>query len=478
MQPLLQLKIENGIFSKDNKGYFFRGNMYNGKNVIGIVTEFNPFHEGHRYLVDSIRLRFGDCYVIAAMSGDFVQRGEPAIFDKYERCRDALRNGVDMVVQIPEIFSTSSAEDFAAGGVATLRSLGFVDVLLFGSESGDLEALMKVAELETGSGSESAKLNSAIRDNVVSGMSYAKARAEAIKLVLSGDDDKAFMHMLDSVSGGSEVLKEGDGARKPASSECLKPNDILGVEYIKAVKRQGDCFRIDCIRRNMEYESAHSIRDAIKSGGPDGMRESYADVDMLSDMLSYRLLELYYLDQMYPEQPASFLEYLDVSREIADALKKQVHDRMTFSERIRNIKSKNYTYTRISRALLHILLDIHKKDSLVLRGRFFGEGDLMPYVRILGVRKRARDMMGSIETTVVTSPSRYKKQLEAVRRRETIETTEELILSINASHAEIMFHQDMYAADIYNQIYRAPADDGEEVGSGNEFTQKFIVMDC
>ena len=87
-------------------------------------------------------------------------------------------------------------------------------------------------------------------------------------------------------------------------------------------------------------------------------------------------------------------------------------------------------------------------------------------------------MMGSIETTVVTSPSRYKKQLEAVRRRETIETTEELILSINASHAEIMFHQDMYAADIYNQIYRAPADDGEEVGSGNEFTQKFIVMDC
>ncbi len=480
MQPLLRLKIENGIFSTENKESFFRGNMYNGKNVIGIVTEFNPFHEGHRYLVDSIRLRYGDCYVIAAMSGDFVQRGEPAIFDKYERCRDALRNGVDMVVQIPEIFSTSSAEDFAAGGVATLRSLGIVDTILFGSESGDMGALMKVAELELSSGSRNAKLNSAIRDNVVAGMSYAKARAEAIRLVLSGDDDRAFQHMLDNVSTGgeSELSKEADRAEELAASGRLKPNDILGIEYIKAVKRQGDCFRIDCIRRNMEYESAHSIRDAIRSGDEDRGRDEYADVDMLSDMLSYRLLQLYYLDQMEPEQPTSFLEYLDVSREIADALKKQVHERMTFTERIKSIKSKNYTYTRISRALIHILMDIHKRDSLVLRGRFFGEGDMMPYVRVLGVRKRAKDMMGSVETTVVTSPARYKKQLESVRKRETIETTEELILSINASHAEIMFHQDMYAADIYNQIYRAASGNGENAGSGNEFTQKFIVMDC
>ena len=481
MQPLLHFKIENGIFFIENKEYFFRGRMYNGKNVVGIVTEFNPFHEGHRYLVDSIRLRYGDCYIIAAMSGDFVQRGEPAIFDKYERCRDALRNGVDMVVQIPEIFSTSSAEDFAAGGVATLRSLGMVDTLLFGSESGDMGALLKVAELELGSGSENAMLNSAIRDNVVAGMSYAKARAEAIRLVLSGDDEKAFRHMLDDVCSGQkdENPSVTDRAEEPAASGRLKPNDILGIEYIKAVKRQGDCFRIDCIRRNMKYESAHSIRDAIRSGeDTERAGEDYADVDMLSDMLSYRLLQLYYLDQMEPEQPSAFLEYLDVSREIADALKKQVHDRLSFSDRIKSIKSKNYTYTRISRALLHILLDIHKKDSQVLRGRFFGEGDVMPYVRVLGVRKKSREMLGSIRSTVVISPAKYKKQLEAVRRRETIETTEDLILSINASHAEIMFHQDMYAADIYNQIYSPFSEGAGSSGSVNEFTQKFIVSDC
>jgi len=501
--------------------------MYNGKNVIGIVTEFNPFHEGHKYLIDSIRLRYGDCYVVAAMSGDFVQRGEPAIYDKYERTWAALQGGVDMVVQIPEMFSTSSAEDFAAGGVATLRSLGFVDTLLFGSESGDLDHLMKVADLELDSGSkENAKLNAAIRDNVEAGMSYAKARAEAISLVLSGDDEKAFASMLESVSGAKtdsdakigNVSGEADGkGPKPGEPETgrwreaqvqpkhndsiedvskgmtvkretsqadifsarLLPNDILGVEYIKAVKRQGQCFRIDCIRRNQKFESAHAIRDAIKKPQSEdiNLSPSYVDVDMLSDMLSYRMLQIYYLDRMSPEQPSAFMDYLDVSREIADALKKQIHERMTFTERIEAVKSKNYTYTRISRALLHILLGIRKKDAQVLRGRFFGEADVMPYVRVLGVRKRARDMLGSVKTTVVTSASKYEKQLFSVRRKETIETPEELILSINASHAETLFNQDMYSADIYNKVYSPGDRDDGFVSCGNEFTQKFIIAD-
>ena len=482
--------------------------MYNGKNVIGIVTEFNPFHEGHKYLIDSIRLRYGDCYVVAAMSGDFVQRGEPAIYDKYERTWAALQGGVDMVVQIPEMFSTSSAEDFAAGGVVTLRSLGFVDTLLFGSESGDLEYLMKVADLELDSGSkENAKLNDAIRDNVEAGMSYAKARAEAISLVLSGDDEKAFENILESVSGGNpdedlnngeksenigkpglqvdagdgtELLKK-DASLSGAMSSRLLPNDILGVEYIKAVKRQGECFRVDCIRRNRKFESAHAIRDAIKNSQSEdeevSFNQSYADVDMLSDMLSYRMLQLYYLDRMSPEQPSAFMDYLDVSREIADALKKQIHDRMTFTERIEAVKSKNYTYTRISRALLHILLGIRKKDAQVLRGRFFGEADMMPYVRILGIRKRARDMLGSVKTTVVTSASKYEKQLFSVRRKETIETPEELILSINASHAETLFNQDMYSADIYNKVYSPGEREDGLISYGNEFTQKFLIAD-
>lgn len=469
--------------------------MLNGKKVVGIITEYNPFHAGHQYMVDQIRDEYHADVIVAAMSGDFVQRGEPAIFDKYERARDALQHGVDLVVQIPVMFSTSSAEDFAAGGVAVLRSLGFVDQLVFGSESADLAKLQQMAALELSTGSTAhAKFNAVVRDGVASGMSYPKARAEAMKLVLSGDDEEAFEMMLEN-----------------RSAFDLQSNDVLGLEYIKAVKRQGDCFEVACIRRKMSLPSAHSIRDAIlqnelscvaakegpapervtsqevEEGGMTtaelsaaplhGIRgaahQGYATLDMLSDMLSYRLLQLSYLDSVAPEASSVLCDYLDVSREIADALRKQVRERMSFRERIAAVKSRNYTYSRISRALLHILLDLQRKDHAALRGAYFGEAETMPYVRILGVRKQAKELLSAIATTAVTSPARYQRTLDALRRQ-TIESPEDLLASIRTGHAEIMFRSDLYAADLYRLIYH-PYD--REACLENEFTRRFLVIE-
>lgn len=469
--------------------------MLNGKKVVGIITEYNPFHAGHQYMVDQIRDEYHADVIVAAMSGDFVQRGEPAIFDKYERARDALQHGVDLVVQIPVMFSISSAEDFAAGGVAVLRSLGFVDQLVFGSESADLAKLQQMAALELSTGSTAhAKFNAVVRDGVASGMSYPKARAEAMKLVLSGDDEEAFEMMLEN-----------------RSAFDLQSNDVLGLEYIKAVKRQGDCFEVACIRRKMSLPSAHSIRDAIlqnelscvgakegpapervtsqevEEGGMTtaelsesplcGIRgaahQGYATLDMLSDMLSYRLLQLSYLDSVAPEASSVLCDYLDVSREIADALRKQVRERMSFRERIAAVKSRNYTYSRISRALLHILLDLQRKDHAALRGAYFGEAETMPYVRILGVRKQAKELLSAIATTAVTSPARYQRTLDALRRQ-TIESPEDLLQSIRAGHAEIMFRSDLYAADLYRLIYH-PYD--REACLENEFTRRFLVIE-
>ena len=432
--------------------------MINGKKVVGIITEYNPFHAGHQYMIEQIRAEYHADYVVAAMSGDFVQRGEPAIFDKYERARDALTHGVDLVVQIPVMFSTSSAEDFAAGGVAVLRSLGFVDQLVFGSESADLARLQQMAALELSTGSSAhAKFNAVVRDGVASGMSYPKARAEAMKLILSGDDEAAFETMLENTS----------------SFELLS-NDVLGLEYIKAVKRQGDCFEIACIRRKLSLPSAHSIRDALLQGDihADG-HAGYATLDMLSDMLSYRLLQLVYLDSAVPAQNSVLCDYLDVSREIADALRKQAREWMRFRERIAAVKSRNYTYSRISRALLHILLDIQRKDHAALRGAYFGEGEMMPYVRVLGVRKEAKELLSAIATTAVTSPARYQRSLD-VLRRQTIESPEDLLMSIRAGHAEFMFRSDLYAADLYRLIYCSYSKD---VNIENEFTRRFMVID-
>lgn len=470
--------------------------MINGKKVVGIITEYNPFHAGHQYMIEQIRAEYHADYIVAAMSGDFVQRGEPAIFDKYERARDALTHGVDLVVQIPVMFSTSSAEDFAAGGVAVLRSLGFVDQLVFGSESSDLAKLQQMAALELSTGSTAhTKFNAVVRDGVASGMSYPKARAEAMKLVLSGDDEEAFETMLENTS-----------------SFELQSNDVLGLEYIKAVKRQGDCFEVACIRRKLSLPSAHSIRDAIlqqafscvdgkKEQAPElaaaqaaeegsrtitaeptssplnGIRGAthagYATLDMLSDMLSYRLLQLVYLDSAAPEEHSVLCDYLDVSREIADALRKQARERMRFRERIAAVKSRNYTYSRISRALLHILLDIQRKDHAALRGAYFGEAETMPYVRVLGVRKEAKELLSAIATTAVTSPARYQRTLDDLRRQ-TIESPEDLLVSIRAGHAELMFRSDLYAADLYRLIYHPY---NCESCTENEFTRRFLVID-
>ena len=432
--------------------------MLNGKKVVGIITEYNPFHAGHQYMIEQIRAEYQADYIVAAMSGDFVQRGEPAIFDKYERARDALLHGIDLVVQIPVMFSTSSAEDFAAGGVAVLRSLGFVDQIVFGSESADLAKLQQMAALELSTGSTAhAKFNAVVRDGVAAGMSYPKARAEAMKLVLSGDDEEAFETMLESTS-----------------SFELQSNDVLGLEYIKAVKRQGDCFEIACIRRKLSLPSAHSIRDALLQGDihADG-HAGYATLDMLSDMLSYRLLQLVYLDSAAPEEHSVLCDYLDVSREIADALRKQARERMSFRERIAAVKSRNYTYSRISRALLHILLDIQRKDHAALRGAYFGEAEMMPYVRVLGVRKEAKELLAAIATTAVTSPARYQRSLDALRRQ-TIESPEDLLVSIRAGHAELMFRSDLYAADLYRLIYHPY---NSEAHMENEFTRRFMVID-
>ena len=124
----------------DFKERVFR-KMINGKKVVGVVTEFNPFHDGHAYFLQEIRKKYPADYIVAVMSGDFVQRGEPAFLSKFERAKLALEKGVDLLVQLPVLFSLSGSLDFAYGSVKLLSELGFVDQIVFGSECGDLKRL-------------------------------------------------------------------------------------------------------------------------------------------------------------------------------------------------------------------------------------------------------------------------------------------------------------------------------------------------
>ena len=367
--------------------------MFRGKKVIGVVAEFNPFHEGHRYLLRTAKEECGAAYVIAVMSGDFVQRGEPAFFSKFERAEKAVLGGVDLLLQMPLCFSVSSAEDFARSGVSMLSDCGIVDELVFGSESGRRERLEELASFLLREDREGTAFSARLRDGLRKGQSFPRAREKAL----------------------SEFL--------PGLPLTLSPNDLLGLEYLKALKSLGNPFPFRLIPRNMRLRSAHSIReDIMESCGRDCGHRCYAELDMLSEMLSYRLLLLRH-------SGIPLTEFQDVSGELSARILERAGERLRFRERIERAKGKNLTWSRISRALLHILLDIRSEEYQRERERGYA-----PFLRVLSVSEEGREMLGALKRPPLVPLGR------ALRR--------------DASLGEsFSMRTDLLGAAIYRQIY-------------------------
>lgn len=216
-------------------------------HIVGIVAEFNPFHEGHGYLLDKIKERYPDNLLVSVMSGNFVQRGEPALYDKWKRSRIAIENGVDLVVQLPTRYSNASSYFFAYGAVEILNSLG-VDTIAFGSETGDLNKILEIADVLH---DNSSQLNKYAASRARSGISFPRARDEFLREKLAGSN----LYSASSISGEFYIA----------------PNDILGIDYILSSKKigyDGDFFVVK--RKGLEHNlSASIIRDNFHSQNPD-----------------------------------------------------------------------------------------------------------------------------------------------------------------------------------------------------------------
>lgn len=351
---------------------------------VGIIAEFNPFHNGHEYIIKKAREITGAEHVVVIMSGDFTERGEPAVMDKYLRAKAALACGADIVLELPAVFATGSSEFFAFGAVKLLNRFG-VDYICFGSEEGDIKPLSLAAEILENEETYSEEMKKEMK----SGLSYPAARIAAIKRTLpEGPDKEAVIRALSS------------------------PNNILGTDYLRAlkrlcsdikpftVKRTGEAYNSENIS---EFASAAAIRrqlgadvsvrfgwvsDAdtgfLKKCIPDAARKEIADSfgvlwpvfpNDISAVLNYRLSL---------ETADSLAEYSDVSRDLANTLKNVSDEPLTYNELLARTVSKNLTGTRIRRALLHILLSIKEKDM-----ELFHALDFAPYIRILGLKKEA-----------------------------------------------------------------------------------------
>lgn len=401
--------------------------------VNGIIAEYNPFHNGHKYQLEQSKELTGADYTIVAISGNFMQRGIPAIANKYVRAQMALKNGADLVLEIPSFYSCASAEYFAMGGVSLLDRLGVCDHLCFGSELGTVEPLKEIADVLT---AEPLAFQETLTKLVSLGVSYPSAREEAIKAYYVSENQ--------SLCSEKDVTVSHADLSKILSS----PNNILGIEYCKSLAKRSSSMTPVTVKRigadyhdtdmNHVYASATGIREQIYRNDrtthfsaqvPSSVYSlltdhfsAYAPIDLnhFSSLLFSRLIQL---------EKEGYEQFFDVSQDLSNKIKKAIYKAASFRDLCSLLKSKNCTYTHISRSLLHILLDITNAEIAAYRAI-----DYVPYARVLGLKKDAAALLSSIKAN--TSIPLITKLADA-----------EKILEENAYK---MLQKDIQISHIYN----------------------------
>jgi predicted nucleotidyltransferase len=391
------------------------GKRMNKLTAVGIIAEYNPFHNGHKYHLDkAMEMSGADCAVVV-MSGDFVQRGEPALFDKWERARIAVECGADLVLELPFAFACNNAGAFARGGVGVLAGLGCISHLAFGSETANIEMLEGMSRILV---HEDAKLSSMIRDKLSKGLSYPRARYEAIR---------DFRPDLGDMLG--------------------QPNDILAVEYLKEIYRIESSIRPLAIRRHVAgyddedlhagISSATAIRKAVQRGNIDGIRDCVPEATWnvlkaswgtegrerrLFELLRYKLLS---------EVPDSFEDVYSISEGLNNKLVKEIIKSNDLRDFIDSVKSKRYTRTRIQRVIIHTLMNLSDIDY-----KTFEPGSCL-YARVLGFSKNGTKLLRQIK----------KNELASIPLLTNINKE-----MIGEEARERLLMYDIRSADVYNLI--------------------------
>ena len=345
--------------------------------VLGIVSEYNPFHNGHLHHLEYSKKITNSSFTIAVMSGNFTQRGDTALVDKWTRAEMALKAGVDLVIELPTLYSISSAENFADGAVKILNSLGIIDYISFGSEIGELAPLNDVASILY---KEPKEFSNLIAKQLKSGLSYAKARELAVSMYF----------------GSSKKYKE----------VLENPNNILGIEYLKALKKHKSNIEPITVKRDYSDYNSKSVKNGIASATAiRTMLEEGKNIHYVVPFETYELMEqkqeakeivknlsvfekeiIYILRKMSIQEIAALP---DVSEGLEFRIKEAANLSNTLESLLYNIKTKRYPETRIRRILLYALLGIKEKDINMSKR-------ITPYIRVLGFNKHGKRIISAI----------------------------------------------------------------------------------
>ena len=397
---------------------------------IGIIAEYNPFHNGHLYQIQKAKELTGADTVIAVMSGNFTQRGDTSLINKFEKVKIALQNEVDMVIELPTIYSISSAENFALGGVKILNEIGNIDYLVFGIEEENLEKLQAIADVLV---NEDDEFKRNIKEELDKGNSYPKAREIVLKKALSSENVKNIMQ---------------------------KPNNILAIEYLKALKITNSKIKPFAIKRKNTMHNDENINENYASGTYIRklfIENNFNEIKKVVPKYTYeRLLELknqgnyvtsindfsdiviYKIRTMTKEEIS---QIADVNEGLENSIKLASTTCKTIDEIIDKVSTKRYTKTRISRILTYILLDITKSEMEQSK-------NANQYIRVLGINKKCEEILKTIN---------YSKLITSLKKFEE-----------NNGENEIL-NIDKKATEIYTIKYP------KSVQANLDYTSKFII---
>ncbi len=394
--------------------------------TLGIIAEYNPFHRGHAYMLERAKQKANADRVVVIMSGSFVQRGEPAVFDKWTRTAAALKNGADLVFELPVIFAASHAEAFAKGAVRLLTESGIVDTLAFGSESGDLSQLQAAARLLANETEEFQRL---LKELLGMGLSYPSARAKVLETLTQINSDILSM-----------------------------PNDILALEYLKALAYYSSPIEPVTIRRRGDYHnlsltngyaSASAIRKALTENNsaeamaelPENTQDLYHKALSLGTAPVFRealMPALHY--KLRTTSAEELKEIAEVTEGLENRILHSIDSCYSFEEMMSFIKTKRYTRAKIQRILLHILL--HVKESEL---SYFLSLPKMPYVRVLGFKKERADMLADL-----TEQAKCPVLTNLKKAPEILDEDGLALLALEKTAT------DLHALAAPNPLYRAP----------------------
>ena len=368
--------------------------------AVGIICEYNPFHKGHLYHIEQTKKLFPDKTLILVLNGYFLERGEISILSKENKTKLALIYGVDLIVELPFIFGTQSADIFADASIKILNYLGCKH-LVFGSESNNVELLKKVSDIQ-----DTEEYNDKVKTLLEKGLNYPTALAKALD------------------------IKEN----------IFNPNDLLGISYIKAIKKNKCNIEPITIKRTSDYHDINSHNDIISASNIRNKLKLNEDISSHVPRKVNNLIENISLNDLFPYIKYKIItdndlsRYLTVDEGIENRLKEKINDATNIDEFVKSVKTKRYTYNKICRMLIHILIGLPKDINKLAN---------IDYIKVLGFNKKGKEYLHSIknnnEVALVPIPNTltYKYEMIAAQIYSLISSNK--ILRFEKSNKPLFF---------------------------------------